>query len=207
MQVGIRRDPVIGFFSRSVGIRITRQIYGIWTRGDDDRGQRGDASLRARVGIEVPTEDQVIRGRHAGLDETPDFPRLHISLGRTAAGAEMDGYRPQILVTGDVDSRPDIVAIRHGAIVPLARGQDRITADNSIGNISRWLAKIGEPRAEIRIHPGAQVGRGVIQVVQFLDQGDVGIQPLEYPIAVSQIVVLAIPARRIRRHDADHLVR
>ena len=208
-----RHHPVIGTALGRVRVGVPRLVRRPRRSDHHPRRKGSEARLDARiatVGVEVATDHQVVRRLHLPRDKAVQRHRLIVAprlVGAPARCLEMHAYRQQVFVPGQVDPRPDKLPVADLGVVPHVRFKDRIAGDDAIRDVLPRLHEISVSRTEIRADPTVVVGHRVAPDVHLLDQRDVRIQAVENPAPLASVVRLVGPARNVRRHDADHLVR
>lgn len=199
-----QQNPVVRVVSICVCVAVSILIDGIGIGAGDARGEGCNARFRPRRGIEITPDHQVI-GRGNVLIKIADQERgLIVALGG-AGGEKMHRDDPEILVAGDVNARPGKVAVRDFAVVPFPGIQNRITADDAVGNARPALAIIGIGRVEGRRYHLAEIRSGVGFVFKLLNHDDIGLEALENPYAFAQIIGLIVAGGEIGGHEPDPL--
>jgi hypothetical protein len=112
---------------------------------------------------------------------------------------QVHAHRPQVARPGDVDARVGELAVADLRIVPAAVGDDRVAADDAVGDLHAGLAAEEELRPEGLIDERAQLGRRVAADVELLHQRDVGVEAVDEP-SPGGLVRLEVAAGQVRRH-------
>src|SRR6185312_13785382 len=109
---------------------------------------------------------------------------------------QVDGAR-------DVDLRPYEVAIAHLRVGPLAGGDDRIAADDAVGDLSRRLrARERVFGSERRVDERPQLGGRVASDVELFNHGDVGGEPAKN-VDAGLLVRLIVTGRQVAGDEAQ----